>query len=66
MLALIKSVKGIGQTFVIGATYRSNTIGPTSRRACCFDREIEIGVPDKDGRFETLRIPTKFKTRGKY
>ena len=44
---------------VIGATNRPNTIDPALRRAGRFDREIDIGVPDKDGRFEILRIHTK-------
>jgi transitional endoplasmic reticulum ATPase len=52
-------VKGRGQVVVIGATNRPNTIDPALRRAGRFDREIDIGVPDKDGRFEILRIHTK-------
>merc|ERR1712147_606744 len=49
----------MGQVVVIGATNRPNTIDPALRRAGRFDREIDIGVPDKDGRFEILRIHTK-------
>jgi transitional endoplasmic reticulum ATPase len=52
-------VKGRGQVVVIGATNRPNTIDPALRRAGRFDREIDIGVPDKEGRFEILRIHTK-------
>jgi transitional endoplasmic reticulum ATPase len=59
MLTLMDGVKGRGQVVVIGATNRPNTIDPALRRAGRFDREIDIGVPDKDGRFEILRIHTK-------
>lgn len=59
LLTLMDGVKGRGQTIVIGATNRPNTIDPALRRAGRFDREIDIGVPDKDGRFEILRIHTK-------
>jgi linoleoyl-CoA desaturase len=45
-------VKGRGQVVVIGATNRPNTIDPALRRAGRFDREIDIGVPDKDGRLK--------------
>jgi len=59
LLTLMDGVKGRGATVVIGATNRPNTIDPALRRAGRFDREIDIGVPDKDGRFEILRIHTK-------
>ena len=59
LLTLMDGVKGRGQVVVIGATNRPNTIDPALRRAGRFDREIDIGVPDKDGRFEILRIHTK-------
>lgn len=52
-------VKGRGKVVVIGATNRPNTIDPALRRAGRFDREIDIGVPDTEGRFEILRIHTK-------
>ena len=59
LLTLMDGVKGRGQVVVIAATNRPNTIDPALRRAGRFDREIDIGVPDKDGRFEILRIHTK-------
>ena len=59
LLTLMDGVKGRGQVVVIGATNRPNTIDPALRRAGRFDREIDIGVPDKEGRFEILRIHTK-------
>jgi transitional endoplasmic reticulum ATPase len=43
-------IKGRGQVIVIGATNRPNTIDPALRRTGRFDREIDIGVPDKAGR----------------
>jgi transitional endoplasmic reticulum ATPase len=52
-------VRGRGQVVVIGATNRQNKIDPALRRAGRFDREIDIGVPDKAGRMEILRIHTK-------
>lgn len=52
-------VKGRGKVIVIGATNRPNQLDPALRRAGRFDREIDIGVPDQEGRFEILRIHTK-------
>jgi transitional endoplasmic reticulum ATPase len=44
---------------VIGATNRPNTIDAALRRFGRFDRELDIGVPDDNGRLEILRIHTK-------
>jgi transitional endoplasmic reticulum ATPase len=44
---------------IIGATNRPNTIDPALRRFGRFDREIDIGVPDENGRLEVLIIHTK-------
>jgi len=44
---------------VIGATNRPDALDPALRRGGRFDREIEIGVPDKDGRQEVLQIHTR-------
>jgi transitional endoplasmic reticulum ATPase len=52
-------VKGRGNIIVIGATNRPNSIDSALRRFGRFDREIEIGVPDTDGRLEILAIHTK-------
>jgi transitional endoplasmic reticulum ATPase len=38
----------------IGATNRSNSLDPALRRFGRFDREIELGVPDEEGRLEIL------------
>merc|ERR1712086_195531 len=44
---------------VIGATNRPNSIEGALRRFGRFDRELDIGVPDDNGRLEILRIHTK-------
>ena len=44
---------------VIGATNRVDALDQAIRRPGRFDREIEIGVPDKDGREEVLQIHTR-------
>merc|ERR1712072_524705 len=59
MLTLMDGMKGRSQTVVIGATNRPNTIDQALRRFGRFDRELDIGVPDDDGRLEVLRIHTK-------
>ena len=41
-----------GKVVVIAATNRVNAIDPALRRPGRFDREIEIGVPNRDGRLE--------------
>jgi transitional endoplasmic reticulum ATPase len=48
-----------GKVVIIGATNRINAIDPALRRPGRFDREIEIGVPDRDGRLEILQIHTR-------
>ncbi len=59
ILALMDGLEGRGQVIVIGATNRPNAIDPALRRPGRFDREVEIGVPDKKGRMEILRIHTR-------
>jgi transitional endoplasmic reticulum ATPase len=44
---------------VIGATNRPNALDPALRRGGRFDREIEIGIPNRDARFEILKIHTR-------
>ncbi|MHA1909030.1 MAG: CDC48 family AAA ATPase [Candidatus Thorarchaeota archaeon] len=59
---LLASMDGLGvrgQVMVIGATNRVDDIDEALRRPGRFDREIEIGVPDKDGRLEVLQIHTR-------
>ncbi|MFL6525701.1 MAG: CDC48 family AAA ATPase [Nitrososphaera sp.] len=56
LLSLMDGLKARGKVVVIGATNRINAIDPALRRPGRFDREIEIGVPDRDGRLEVLQI----------
>ncbi|MBS7655571.1 CDC48 family AAA ATPase [Candidatus Bathyarchaeota archaeon] len=59
LLALMDGIGSRGNIIVIGATNRPNAIDPALRRPGRFDREIEIGVPDKKGRLEILQIHTR-------
>jgi len=59
LLALMDGLEPRGQIIVIGATNRPNALDPAIRRAGRFDREIEIGVPNRAGRFEVLQIHTR-------
>jgi len=59
LLTLMDGLKSRGQVVVIGATNRVDSIDQALRRPGRFDREIEIGVPDKDGRKEVLQIHTR-------
>ncbi|MEK6988520.1 MAG: CDC48 family AAA ATPase [Candidatus Thermoplasmatota archaeon] len=56
LLTLMDGLSGRGQVIVIGATNRDEAIDPALRRPGRFDREIEIGVPDRVGRKEVLQI----------
>ena len=56
---LMDGLKARGKVIVIGATNRPNALDPALRRPGRFDREIEIGVPDRDGRKEILQIHTR-------
>ncbi|MGC8899027.1 MAG: CDC48 family AAA ATPase [Candidatus Micrarchaeia archaeon] len=56
LLTLMDGLKGRGQVIVVAATNRPESIDPALRRPGRFDREIEIGVPDRDGRSEILKI----------
>ncbi len=59
LLALMDGLESRGQVIVIGATNRPNALDPALRRPGRFDREIEIGIPDKRGRREILQIHTR-------
>src|SRR3989449_646031 len=58
LLSLMDGVQSRGKVVVIGATNRPNAIDPALRRPGRFDREIEIGVPDRDGRLEGFELHT--------
>lgn len=59
LLALMDGLSGRGNVIVIGATNRPQALDPAIRRPGRFDREIEIGVPDKQARHEILQIHTR-------
>jgi transitional endoplasmic reticulum ATPase len=59
LLSLMDGMSSRGKVVVIGATNRVNAIDPALRRPGRFDREIEIGVPDRNGRLEILQVHTR-------
>ncbi|MFB6128967.1 MAG: AAA family ATPase [Halorhabdus sp.] len=59
LLSLMDGLEERGQITVIGTTNRVDAVDPALRRPGRFDREIEIGVPDRDGREEILQIHTR-------
>jgi transitional endoplasmic reticulum ATPase len=59
LLALMDGLKSRGKVVVIGATNRPNALDPALRRPGRFDREIEFGVPNRQGRLEILQIHTR-------
>jgi len=56
ILALMDGLESRGRVVVIGATNRPDALDPALRRGGRFDREIEIGVPNKEARLEILQI----------
>ena len=59
LLTLMDGMKSRGNVVVIAATNRPDSIDPALRRPGRFDREIEIGIPDDEGRFDILSIHTR-------
>lgn len=59
LLTLMDGLKKRGKVIVIAATNRENALDPALRRPGRFDREIELGVPDKRGRKEILQIHSR-------
>ncbi|WP_456394184.1 CDC48 family AAA ATPase [Thermococcus sp.] len=59
LLTLMDGLKSRGKVIVIAATNRPDAVDPALRRPGRFDREIEIGVPDRQGRKEILQIHTR-------
>ncbi|MFC7323331.1 CDC48 family AAA ATPase [Halorubrum rutilum] len=59
LLSLMDGLEDRGEVVVIGATNRVDAIDPALRRGGRFDREIEVGVPDRDGRKEILQVHTR-------
>ncbi|MFH1801852.1 MAG: CDC48 family AAA ATPase [archaeon] len=59
ILTMMDGLKTRGKVIVIGATNRVNSVDPALRRPGRFDREIEMTVPDKQGRLDILKIHTR-------
>ena len=59
LLASMDGLKSRGKVVVIAATNIPNSLDPALRRPGRFDREIEIGVPGKEGRLNILKIHTR-------
>ena len=59
LLALMDGLTERGNVIVLGATNRPESIDPALRRPGRFDREIEISVPNVDGRLDILHIHTR-------
>jgi transitional endoplasmic reticulum ATPase len=59
LLALMDGMETRGKVVVIGATNRPDSLDPALRRPGRFDREIEIGVPNRQSRLEVLQIHTR-------
>jgi transitional endoplasmic reticulum ATPase len=58
LLALMDGMSDRGNVVVLGATNRPDSLDPALRRPGRFDREMEIGIHNLDGRFEILKIHT--------
>ena len=56
LLAVMDGLESRGKVVVIGATNRPDSLDPALRRPGRFDREIEIGVPNREARLEVLQI----------
>jgi transitional endoplasmic reticulum ATPase len=59
LLALMDGLEARGKVVVIGATNRPNALDPAIRRPGRFDREIEINIPNRNGRLEIIQIHTR-------
>jgi transitional endoplasmic reticulum ATPase len=59
LLSLLDGLTSRGKVIIIGATNRPNALDPALRRPGRFDREISIGIPDRNGRLEILQIHTR-------
>ncbi len=59
LLALMDGLTERGNVIVLGATNRPDSVDPALRRPGRFDREVEVSVPNEDGRLEILQIHTR-------
>jgi transitional endoplasmic reticulum ATPase len=65
LLTLMDGLKPTSKVVVIAATNRPNVIEPALRRPGRFDRELDMGIPDAEGRLEILQIKTRDMRLGK-
>ena len=59
LLTLMDGMKSSSKVVVMAATNRASTIEPALRRPGRFDRELDMGIPDEQGRLEILQIKTR-------
>ncbi|MCX9014545.1 MAG: CDC48 family AAA ATPase [Candidatus Methanoperedens sp.] len=59
LLSLMDGLKARKNVIVIGATNRPEALDMALRRPGRFDREIELRVPDREGRLEIFQIHTR-------
>ncbi len=59
LLDLMDGLGNRGDVTVLAATNRADAIDPALRRGGRFDREVEIGVPDRDERKQVLQVHTR-------
>jgi transitional endoplasmic reticulum ATPase len=59
LLTLMDGLEARGEVVVIAATNRPEALDPALRRPGRFDREIQLGIPNRGGRKEILQIHTR-------
>jgi len=59
LLSLMDGLESRGQVVIVGATNRPNALDEALRRGGRFDREIEIGIPNRNGREQILQVHTR-------
>lgn len=64
LLSLMDGIKANHRIFVIGATNRINAVDPALRRPGRFDKELEVPLPDVNGRKDILSKYIKLDRKG--
>lgn len=59
LLTLMDGMKPTSKVVVMAATNRPGVVEPALRRPGRFDRELDMGIPDEEGRLEILQIKTR-------
>lgn len=59
LLTLMDGLKPTSKVVVMAATNRPSVVEPALRRPGRFDRELDMGIPDAEGRLEILQIKTR-------